>query len=64
MTIVIMLRDGSEVRVKCKNFTIKRNSFGEFIGYEYEGCSENHIEYIDVSQILCIYRVMSDEKED
>ena len=62
MTIVIMFRNGTEIRLKCDEFehTTKGNAITKI---KWDGCTENNPIWLDVDEILCIYRVMSDEQD-
>lgn len=62
MTIRIILKNGSEFSVKCKEFAVKRNELNEIVGYEIKGIEENKPLYIDFNHIAAIVRVFSDEK--
>lgn len=62
MTIVFVFKSGYEVRMKCEKFTINKNGLGQLQGWKAEGISENKVLEMDVSEILCIYRVLSDEE--
>lgn len=64
MTIVIMFKNGKELRMKCTNFKRKVNGLGELTSVEFEGGSENCFMWLDVSEIICIYRVFSDEVKE
>ena len=62
MTIVIVFRNGTEIRMKCDEFkhTTRSNALEKI---SWDGCIENPLVWVDVNEILCIYRVLSDEKE-
>lgn len=62
MTIVFVFKNGCEVRMKCKEFTIERNKLGQLQGWEAKGISENKVLEMDMFEILCVYRVLSDEE--
>lgn len=61
MTIVFVLKNGYELKMKCKEFSIDKDCLGGIIGYSAMGVTENKPVYIDLSQIMCIYRIRSDE---
>lgn len=61
MTIVIMFKNGKELRMKCEGFNIKRSIGGELTGWEYKGAKENAITWMNMDEVLCIYRVISNE---
>lgn len=60
MTIRVILKSGSEFAIKCDEFTIKQNSFGQVIGYNIEGIAENKPVYLDFEQVAAVVRVYSD----
>lgn len=49
--------------MKCSEFKHTKDDRGNLIKISYEACVENAFIWLDVSEILCIYRVFSDEKE-
>lgn len=61
MTIVFVFRNGFELKMKCKKFTLQRNGLGVVTGYEASGITENKPIDFNFDDILCIYRVLSDE---
>lgn len=65
MTIVFRFRDGDgfELKMKCKSFTVERNGLGEICGYKAEGITENKPIDFKFEDIMCIYRVLSDEED-
>jgi len=63
MTIVFRFRDGFELKMKCKSFTVERNGLGEICGYKAEGITENKPIDFKFEDIMCIYRVLSDEED-
>ena len=67
MTIRFVLRNGKEIDMKCKNFTHNRNNLmgnGMITGYEASGITENKILGINFDEVVAVYRLMSDEKEE
>lgn len=64
MTIVFVFRNGFELRMKCGEFSLTRNSLGVVTGYEAKGATENKPIEFNFNDVLCIYRVMSDEEGD
>lgn len=62
MTIVIMFRNGTELRIKCDQFkhAIRGNSLEKL---SWDGCTENFPLWLDINEILCVYRVFSDEQD-
>ena len=62
MTIVIVFKNGYELRTKCENVKITRDNLtGRITNISYEGITENKPLDINFDEIICIYRVMSDE---
>lgn len=60
MIIVIVFKNGYELKMKCSDFSITTTS-GKLTKCKFEGVSENDPIYFDCNEVLCIYRVMSDE---
>ena len=63
MTIVIMFRNGTEFRMKCDELNIKKNSLGQLAEITYDGFIENKPIWFDLREVLCIYRILSDEQD-
>lgn len=61
MTIALLFKSGKEVRVKCDKFDIERNGLGAMTSISAEGITENKFLYVNMQELDCIYRVMSDE---
>ena len=61
MTIVFVFKNGFELRMKCREFSLNRNGLGMVIGYEAKDITENKLIEFDIKDVLCIYRVLSDE---
>lgn len=61
MTIVLLFKSGKEVRVKCDKFDVERNRLGVMTNFSAEGISENKFLYVNMEDLDCIYRVISDE---
>lgn len=62
MTIVFVFKNGFELRMKCRDFLLHRNGLGMVTGYEAKGITENKPIEFDFEDVLCIYRVLSDEE--
>ena len=63
MTVVFVFKNGYELKVKCENITLTVNNLtGQITGYEMNGIEDNKLLYVDLNEILCIYRVNPDEK--
>lgn len=63
MTIVLVLDDGFELRVKCEDCEITRNGFGVITNIHFSGIKENKPLFLPTERLKCVYRVLSDEKE-
>ncbi len=61
MTIVFVFKNGFELRMKCREFSLKRNGLGVVTGYEAKGVTENQPIEFNIEDVLCTYRVVSDE---
>ena len=62
MTIVIVFKNGYELRTKCKSIKTSRDNLtGRITNISYEGITENKPLDINFDEIICIYRVVSDE---
>ena len=64
MTICFMFKGGYTLKTKCKDFSVKRNTLGEVIDCEFKGITENVLIDLDFEELVCIYRVLSDEESD
>lgn len=64
MTIVFVMNDNRELRMKCKEFTIEKNGVGMITGWQAKGVTENKPIYMPIGNVKMIYRVMSDESEE
>ena len=67
MTIRFVLKNGKEIDMKCKEFSSNTNQLtgnGMISSYEAKGITENKIIGIDFSEIVAVYRLMTDEVED
>ena len=65
MTIVIVLRNGKEISVKCDSANIKyAKETGRFTDVQFNGIKENEILYLDLDEIVAIYRKVSDEVQE
>ena len=63
MTIRVILKSGVEFAIKCEKFTVNRDGFGNLVGYDISGITENKPVYLDFEQVAAVVRVFSDEKE-
>lgn len=67
MTIRFVLRNGKEIDMKCKEFSSNTNQLtgnGMISSYEAKRITENKIIGIDFSEIVAVYRLMTDEVSD
>ena len=65
MTIVIVFKNGYEVRTKCESLDIEKDrTTGRVTHVNFHGVTENKFIDIDFDEILCIYRIMSDELQE
>jgi hypothetical protein len=63
MTIVIVFKNRYELRTKCESVDLTRDNLtGRITNVSYKGITENKLLDIDFDEILCIYRVVSDEE--
>lgn len=58
MTIVIVFKNGYELRTKCESVETTRSDLTDI---SYQGIEENKPLYINFDEVLCVYRVVSDE---
>lgn len=63
MTIRFVLKSGYAFDMKCKSFSLGKSPLGEFESWKAEGITENKPVHMDLEDVSCIYRVMSDEVE-
>ena len=64
MTICFVFKGGYTLQTKCKKFSVSRNALGSITGYECEGITENKPIELNFAELLCVYRVLSDEESD
>lgn len=63
MTIVFVFKNGYELKAKCENFALTTDRLtGRVTGYEMDGIDNNKPLWLDLNEILCVYRVMADEE--
>lgn len=63
MTIVFVFKNGEKLKSKCEDFSVTTSFTTQLTGFEMNGITENKPVYVDMNNIQCIYRVMSDESE-
>lgn len=62
MTIAIVFKNGFELRTKCEEIETARNNLtGRITNISYKGIKENKPIEVNFDEVICIYRVMSDE---
>ena len=64
MTIGFIFKNGYELKVKCGSFSSTKNGLGQLTGYEMENITENKPIYMDLDEVICVYRVVTDEVEE
>lgn len=64
MTVVFVFKNGFELPMKCKEFELQKDAFGNVDGFSAKGVVENKPVSLNMRDILCIYRIMSDEESD
>lgn len=58
ITVVIVMKNGKELKVKCKEFEVQTNKlYGTLEGYKIKGIKENCPLYVNMRDIQFIYRV-------
>ena len=56
-SIVFVLKDGRELKIKCKEFLVKINNlYGTLDKYEIKGAVENIPIYVPIKEIRYIYK--------
>ena len=61
MVIVFVFKNGYELKTRCEQFNVKRGPLGQIVEIEASKVTENKMIYIDFDELLCVYRVLSDE---
>lgn len=56
MNITIVFKNGYSFSVTCESFTIKQDCFGKLTGYEIKGIKDRKPMYIDIEEVICVYR--------
>lgn len=63
MTIVFVFKNGFKLRMRCKIFKASSNNLtGRMFGFRTDGVTENKPIDINYDELICVYRVMSDEE--
>lgn len=57
MTIKFILKNGVSFDMKCEEFTLNTNGFGQITGYSYKGAYENQVLHLDIDEIAACLRV-------
>lgn len=63
-TVVIMFKNGKQIRMKCDNFVVKKNGFEQLTNIEWEGAKNINILHIDFAEIMCIYYEFGKNEEE
>ena len=63
MSITIVFKNGYSFSMTCESFTIKQNAFGQLTGYEIEGIKDRKPIYINIEDVICVYRDIEAEGE-
>ena len=64
MTIVILFRNGKELPIKCSSVSAEKDKItGRIVNLHFEEIKENKIMDLDFTEIIAIYRKLSDEVE-
>ena len=62
MVVVIKFKNGTDLNVECKEFKVEISGLtGTLSSYSIKGITRHKPVYIDLNEVLCIYR---DDKED
>ena len=56
MKIVFVFRNGFQLCVTCKEFTLEKTILGIPDGYEIKGITDNKPLYINWDDVICVYR--------
>ena len=64
MKIVFRFKNGYELPITCKTFTLTKHSIlGEITGYHIEGIEDNKPLFFRMEDVECIYQKMDGEEE-
>ena len=64
MKITIVFKNGYSLSVTCESFIIKQNALGQLTGYDIKGIEDHKPMYIDVEEVICVYRDMEAEEDN
>lgn len=56
MSITIVFKNGYSFSVTCESFAIKQDVFGQLTGYEIKGIKDRKLMYINLEDVMCVYR--------
>lgn len=57
MVVVIKFKNGTDLRVECEEFKVETSGLtGTISSYSIKGITRNRPVYIDLNEVLCIYR--------
>lgn len=62
MTIVIVFKTGYQLKVKCEDCIVTRDGLGTVTNISFDDVTENKLIYSKLDDVLCVYRVVSDEE--
>lgn len=64
MKVVIVFKNGYELKITCENFKVDYDTDGDINRIKADEVSANGVPiYIDFKEILCIYKIVNNEKE-
>ena len=63
MKITIVFKNGYSFSMTCESFTLRKNAFEQFTGYEIKGIKDRKPMYINFEEVICVYRDMEAEEE-
>lgn len=64
MKIIIVFKNLFSLTVTCEEFNITRNGLGCVVGYEFNGIKDRKPLFINVDDVICVYRNFEAEEED
>ena len=64
MIIAFVFKNGHKLKVKCEHFTLTHNRItGKIEGYKMSGIEGDKPLYIDLDEVLYVYKAGIDEKD-
>lgn len=55
-TVVIMFKNGKELRINCDNFETTTNGFNQLTNIKWVNGTNINILHVDLNEIMCIYQ--------